>query len=138
MTEAQDKRKKRSRLLQWPCKLKRVPEVAPYLDGADLLISADCAAYARQGFHEEFMKGKITLTACPALDGADYYERFLSIIKENKPRSITLVRMETGCCSLLEAELEKALNDSGSIINYTAVTLTTGGDIKTIKGETIR
>lgn len=139
MQDTRDKcNKKRSRLLQWPCKLKRVPDVAPYLDGADILISADCAAYARAGFHEEFMRGRITLTACPALDGGDYYDRFVSIIKENKPKSITLVRMETACCSTLEKELEAALRDSTDTIHYTEITFTTGGEIKTLKGETFK
>ena len=83
-----------SRLSQWPVQIKLVPTNAPYFDGAKLLIAADCTAYAYAAFHEDFIKGHITLVGCPKLDGADYSEKLGEIIRDNDIKSVTVVRME--------------------------------------------
>jgi hypothetical protein len=75
-----------------------VPANAPYFDGANLLIAADCAAYARASFHSEFIRGKITLIGCPKLDGVDYSEKLTEIITNNNIKSLTVVRRVVPCC----------------------------------------
>ena len=118
-----------SRLVQWPCQIKLVPLRAPYFDGADLLIAADCAAYAYGAFHEDFMKNRITLIGCPKLDAVDYAEKLTAILHNNTIRSVTVVRMEVPCCSGIENVVTRALKASGKIIPHVVVTLTTDGKI---------
>ena len=118
-----------SQLAQWPCRIRFVPENAPYFDGANLLIAADCTAYAYASFHSDFMKNHITLIACPRLDTADYTNKLTSIITENNVKSITVVRMEVSCCSLLESTVKQALQASEKTIPLQVVTVTTDGRI---------
>ena len=118
-----------SRLAQWPVQIKLVPVNAPYFDGAKLLIAADCTAYAYAGFHEEFIKGHITLVGCPKLDGVDYSEKLTEIIKNNDIKSVTVVRMEVPCCGGLENAAVTALKNSGKFIHWNVVTISTGGKI---------
>lgn len=98
-----------SRLRQWPVQIKLAPIKAPYFDGAKLLIAADCTAYAYGNFHEEFMKGKITLVGCPKLDMVDYSEKLTEIIKQNDIQSVTIVRMEVPCCGGMELAAKKSI-----------------------------
>lgn len=118
-----------SKLAQWPCKLGLAPENAPYFDGADILLAADCTAYAYAGFHTDFMKNRITLVACPRLGAVDVYERLLAILRNNKIGSLTLVRMEVGCCDALEKAARRAILDSGSAVRLEVVTVGTCGRI---------
>ncbi len=118
-----------SRLMQWPVQIKLAPVRAPYFDGADLLIAADCTAYAYGGFHERFIKGRVTLVGCPKLDGVDYSEKLSEIIKNNDIKSVTLVRMEVPCCGGLRFALEKALRESGKVIPWRVVVISTDGRI---------
>jgi len=120
-----------SRLRQWPVQIKLVPPNAPYFNGAHLLVAADCAAYAYAAFHEEFMKNKITLIGCPKLDQADYdySEKLAAILKENDIRSVTVARMEVPCCGGLVYAVEKALQNSGKMIPWRIVTISTDGEI---------
>lgn len=118
-----------SRLAQWPVQIKLVPVNAPYFDGARLLIAADCTAYAYAGFHEEFIKGHITLVGCPKLDGVDYSEKLTEIIKNNDIKSVTVVRMEVPCCGGLENAAVAALKNSGKFIPWSVVTISTDGKI---------
>lgn len=118
-----------SQLGQWPCQIKLVPVNAPYFQGARLLIAADCTAYAYANFHQEFMKGKITLVGCPKLDGIDYSEKLTQIIKTNDIHSVTIVRMEVPCCGGLEYAVKKALQNSGKFIPWQVVTISTNGQI---------
>ena len=99
-------------LAQWPCQIKLVPVSAPYFAGADLLIAADCTAYAYANFHTDFMKGRITLIGCPKLDAVDYSEKLAEILKYNNIKSVTLLRMEVPCCGGLEIAAKKALENS--------------------------
>ena len=117
------------RLRQWPCKLNAMPETAPYLDGAELLIAADCTAYAYANMHEDFMKGKITLIGCPKLDMVDYTEKLTEIIRRNNIQSVTIVRMEVPCCGGIENAAKRALQASGKFIPWQVVVISTDGRI---------
>ena len=116
-----------SRLSQWPVQIKLVPVNAPYFDGARLLIAADCTAYA--AFHERFIKGRITLVGCPKLDGVDYAEKLTEILRLNDVKSVTVVRMEVPCCGGLEHAARTALQNSGKLIPWQVVTVSTDGRI---------
>lgn len=112
---------------QWPVQIKLIPVNAPYFQDADLLIAADCTAYAYADFHNRFIKNKVTLIGCPKLDNVDYSEKLSAIIQGNDIKSITVVRMEVPCCYGLENAVKKALNSSGkSIPMYVAVVSTDG------------
>lgn len=119
-----------SQLGQWPCQIKLVPVNAPYFDGAKLLIAADCTAYAYANFHQEFMKGKITLIGCPKLDSVEYSEKLTRIIAENNIKSVTVLRMEVPCCGGLERAAVTALKNSEKFIPWQVVTITIDGKIK--------
>ena len=118
-----------SRLSQWPVQIKLVPVRAPYFDGAKLLIAADCTAYACAAFHEEFIRGRITLVGCPKLDGVDYSEKLTEIIRNNDIKSVTVVRMEVPCCGGLENAAKTALQNSGKFLPWQVVTISTDGRI---------
>ncbi len=118
-----------SRLSQWPVQIKLVPVNAPYFDGAKLLIAADCTAYAYASFHEDFIKGHITLVGCPKLDGVDYSEKLTEIISQNDIKSVTVVRMEVPCCGGLEQAAITALKNSGKFIPWNVVTISIDGKI---------
>ncbi len=118
-----------SQLMQWPCQLKLVPVNAPYFDNADLLIAADCAAYAYGGFHQDFMRNRITLIGCPKLDEGDYSEKLTQIIAFNNIKSVKVVRMEVPCCGGIENAVKRALMNSGKFIPWQVITITTDGKI---------
>ena len=118
-----------SRLSQWPVQIKLAPVNAPYFDGARLLIAADCTAYAYAGFHEKFIRGRITLVGCPKLDGVDYSEKLTEILRRNDIKSVTVVRMEVPCCGGLENAVKNALMASGKFIPWQVVTISTDGRI---------
>ncbi|HIX72220.1 MAG TPA: 4Fe-4S binding protein [Candidatus Anaerobutyricum stercoripullorum] len=118
-----------SQLSQWPVKIKLVPVNAPYFDGANLLIAADCTAYAYGDFHHRFIRNRITLVGCPKLDESDYTEKLTAIIRENDIRSVTIVRMEVPCCGGLERAAVQALKDSGKFIPWQVVVISTDGRI---------
>jgi len=119
--------KARSRLMQWPVQIKLVPVRAPYFDGANLLIAADCAAYAYGNFHEEFIRNRITIIGCPKLDEGDYTEKLTAIIANNDIKSVTIVRMEVPCCGGIENAAKRAILASGKFLPWRVVTVTTDG-----------
>ncbi|MCL2323776.1 MAG: 4Fe-4S binding protein [Oscillospiraceae bacterium] len=118
-----------SQLEQWPVQIKLVSVNAPYFEKANILISADCAAYAYGNFHNEFMKNKVTLIGCPKLDGVDYSEKLTAILKNNNVKSVTVVRMEVPCCGGIENAVKIALKNSGKMIPWQVVTISTDGQI---------
>ena len=118
-----------SRLEQWPCQLKLVPVHAPYFDCADILIAADCTAYAYADFHRDFMQDKITLIGCPKLDACDYAEKLAQIFAYHSIRSIQVLRMEVPCCGGLENAVKRAILASGKNIPLEVVTVSTNGKI---------
>ena len=118
-----------SQLAQWPCQIKLVPVNAPYFDGANLLIAADCTAYAYASFHADFMRNHITLIGCPKLDEGDYAEKLTAIIARNDVKSVKVVRMEVPCCGGIENAVKRALQASGKFIPWQVVTVSTDGRI---------
>lgn len=119
----------KSQLRQWPVQIKLVPIKAPWFDGAKLLIAADCTAFAYGDFHRDFMAGRITLVGCPKLDSVDYSIKLTEILKNNDIQSLTVVRMEVPCCGGLEFAVRKAMQESGKIIPWSVVTVSTDGKI---------
>ena len=118
-----------SQLGQWPCQLKLVPLNAPYLDQAHLLIAADCTAFAYPNIHQTFMRNKITLIACPKLDDTDYSEKLTAILKQNEIKSVSVLKMEVPCCGGILQAVKKALLNSGKMIPWNVVTISTDGRI---------
>ncbi|MFQ8690299.1 MAG: ATP-binding protein [Blautia sp.] len=119
-----------SQLQQWPVQIKLVPVHAPYFENAKLLIAADCTAYAYARFHQDFIKGHVTLIGCPKLDEGDYAEKLTEIIKQNSIKSIQIVRMEVPCCGGIENAAIRAMQESGKMIPWQVVTITCDGKIK--------
>ena len=118
-----------TQLSQWPCQIKLVPVHAPYFDGANLLIAADCTAYAYANFHADFMRNHITLIGCPKLDEGDYAEKLTAIIGGNNVKSVKVVRMEVPCCGGIENAVKRALQQSGKFIPWQVITVSTDGKI---------
>ena len=118
-----------SQLRQWPVQIKLVPANAPWFDGAKLLVAADCTAYAYANFHQDFIRNHITLVGCPKLDSVDYAEKLTDILKHNDVHSITVVRMEVPCCGGMTQAVKRALVNSGKIIPWQVVTISTDGKI---------
>ena len=118
-----------SQLRQWPVQIKLAPVNAPYFDNANLLIAADCSAYAYGDFHNRFIKNRVTLIGCPKLDEGDYAQKLTEIIRQNNIKSVTVVRMEVPCCGGLEFAVKKALQDSGKFIPWQVVTISAEGEI---------
>ena len=121
--------KTESQLRQWPVQIKLAPVNAPYFDGAKLLIAADCTAYAYGNFHQDFIRGHITLIGCPKLDEGDYTEKLTAIIANNNIRSVTVVRMEVPCCGGIETATKRAIQQSGKFLPWQVVTVSTDGRI---------
>ena len=118
-----------SQLTSWPVQIKLAPINAPFFQHAKLLIAADCTAYAYANFHQDFIKGRITLVGCPKLDAVDYSDKLTEILKHNDIRSITVVRMEVPCCGGIEQAVKKALLNSGKLIPWDVVIVSTDGRI---------
>lgn len=118
-----------SQLSQWPVQIKLVPINAPYFDGANLLIAADCTAYAYADFHNKFIRNHVTLIGCPKLDSVDYTDKLTAIITNNDIKSVTVVRMEVPCCGGIENAAKRALQASGKFIPWRIVTISTDGRI---------
>lgn len=118
-----------SQLQQWPVQIRLVPVEAPFFQGADLLVAADCTAYAYAEFHKEFIRGRVTLVGCPKLDSVDYAEKLTEILRNNEIRSVTVVRMEVPCCGGMENAVKRALQASGKFFPWQVVTISTDGKI---------
>lgn len=118
-----------SQLSQWPVQIKLAPVNAPYFQNANLLIAADCSAYAYGDFHNKFIRNRVTLIGCPKLDDGDYTEKLTEIIRMNDIKSVTVVRMEVPCCGGIENAAKNALLASGKFIPWQVVTISTDGRI---------
>lgn len=121
-----------SQLQQWPVQLQLVSVGAPYFDGADLLVAADCTAYAHGNFHDDFMDGKITLIGCPKLDDVRYADKLTEIFKTHDIKSVTVTRMEVPCCGGIEYAVSQAISASGKDIPLEVVTIGTNGEVKDV------
>ena len=115
--------------IQWPIQIKLVPVQAGFFDGADLLIAADCTGYVYANIHDEFMKGHVTLIACPKLDGVNYAEKLSQIFALNDIRSVTLLRMEVPCCGGMQRMIDEALRLCGKDIPFRTVIISRSGKI---------
>ncbi len=116
-------------LNQWPVQIKLVPPNAPYFDNANLLVAADCTAFAYGNFHSEYMRNKITVIGCPKLDEGDYSEKLTAILKMNDIKSVTVARMEVPCCGGIERAVKTALQNCGKMIPWQVVAISTDGKI---------
>jgi len=120
-----------SQLSNWPVQIKLVPVVAPYLDTSDLLIAADCVAFAYADFHQDLLKGKILLVGCPKLDDIVLYkEKITQIFKNHNIKSITYAHMEVPCCFGLIAVIKEAIEEAAKVIPFQEIVIS-------IKGEKI-
>jgi len=113
----------------FPVQIRLLPPNAPYLDGADLLIAADCTAYSYGNFHHDFMRGKVTMIGCPKLDAVDYSEKLTEIFRYNDIRSVTVTRMTVPCCGGLSYAVKTAIESSGKDIPLQIVTISPDGRI---------
>ncbi|RKD28798.1 ATP-binding protein [Thermohalobacter berrensis] len=119
-----------SELRQWPVQLNLINSRAPYLENADLLIAADCTAYAYANFHKDFIKGRITIIGCPKLDNIEYYkEKLIDMFKNNNIKSIKVVRMMVPCCSGIVHVVKEAMLEAKQIVPYSEVIISPEGEI---------
>lgn len=120
-----------AKLTTWPVQINLVSPQAPYLQGSDLLIAADCTAFAYGNFHKDFIEGRVCLIGCPKLDDNQFYaEKLTTILSQNDISSITVVRMEVPCCSGIVQSVKQAMLQSGKIVKYNEVTIGLNGGIK--------
>jgi ferredoxin len=119
-----------SQLRQWPVQIMLVPPNAPYFQGADLLVAADCVPFAYAGFHQDFLTGKVVLIGCPKLDDSKYYlNKFTEIFKLNDIKSVTVTHMEVPCCFGLAGMIKQAIKDAGKDIPVKTVNIGIKGNI---------
>lgn len=118
-----------SKLTQWPLKMHLVPANAAFLKNADLLIAADCSAFAYGNFHHEFIQGRIALILCPKLNDSDYSDKLAEIIKYNSTKNIIVTKMSLHCCTGIEDMVKKAIEDSGMDVQLIVKTISTDGKI---------
>ena len=122
---------RQSQLGQWPVQLSLVSTTAPYFQGTDLLITADCVPVAYAGYHEDFLKGKAVVMGCPKLDDNNFYRQKLTeLFTKSDVKSITVLKMEVPCCGGIAVAARQALAASGKQIPYKEVTIGIKGDIK--------
>ncbi len=118
-----------SRLENWPVQIGLVPSSAPYLEGAELVISADCVPFAYADFHRRFLPGKVLLVGCPKFDDVKAYtEKLAGIFRDRNIRSISIVHMEVPCCNGLIQVVRRALEESGRSIPTTLYKVGVRGD----------
>lgn len=122
---------RQSQLGQWPVQLSLVSTSAPYFQGADLLVTADCVPVAYAGYHEDFLKGKAVVMGCPKLDDNAFYQRKLTELLINSDiRSVTVLKMEVPCCGGIALATRQALAASGKQIPYRELVITLQGEVK--------
>jgi ferredoxin len=129
--EAQEKTVPRSHLRNWPVQLQLLNPRAPFLKGADLLISSDCVPYAYADFHQRFLSDKILITFCPKLDRAneEYVEKLSAIFKDSQVKSVSVLHMEVPCCSGSLMVVQQALKKAGKVIPLKDYTISISGEI---------
>lgn len=119
-----------SELVNWPVQIKLVNPKAEYFAGANLLIAADCTAFAYANFHRDFVKDRIVLIGCPKLDDNQFYaEKLAEIFAGNDIKSITVLRMEVPCCAGIVQSVKSAILNSQKIVPYNEVTVKLNGEI---------
>lgn len=119
-----------SQLRQWPVQLSLVGVNAPYLQNANLLIAADCTAFAYGNFHEKFMKNRVVLVGCPKLDSVStYVEKLTEMFRLNDIQSVTVARMSVPCCGGITRAVQQAIKQSGKLIPYAEATISPEGEL---------
>ena len=116
-------------LQNFPVQLKLVAPNAPWLEGEDLLIAADCTAYAYGNFHNDFIRGRTVLIGCPKLDAVDYAQKLAAIFASHNIKSVTVARMQVPCCGGLDYAVRRAIQASGKDIALQVVTISPHGEI---------
>jgi hypothetical protein len=118
-------------LSHWPVQLALVPPAAPFLQGADLVLAADCVPFAYAGFHQDFLKGHALLVACPKLDDFQAHQRkLIDILRHSQVKSLTVVHMEVPCCAGLAHMAKQAIRLSGKDIPLKEITVGVRGNLK--------
>jgi NAD-dependent dihydropyrimidine dehydrogenase PreA subunit len=121
----------RSMLSHWPVQLTLVPPAAPFLQGADVLLTADCVPFSYAGFHHHLLRGHALLVACPKLDDFQAHQMKLTdILHRSHVKSLTVVRMEVACCAGLVHMARQAISASGRDIPLREVTIGVRGELK--------
>jgi ferredoxin len=121
---------KESKLRQWPLQIMLVPPTAPYLNGSDLLIAADCVPFAYPNFHEDMLEGKMLLVGCPKLDDSEFYlKKFTDIFKQNDIKSVTVAHMEVPCCFGMMSIVKQAVEQSGKNIPVKDINISIRGKV---------
>jgi ferredoxin len=126
--QAADEKEELPVLGMWPIQIKLAPIVAPYFQGCDLLVAADCTAFAHGSFRE-FTSGRTVLIGCTKLDNVDYSEKLAKIIARNNVRSVHIVRMEVPCCGGMVMAVRKALETAGVDIPVQVTVISTRGEV---------
>ena len=120
-----------SMLTHWPVQLTLVPPTAPFLQGADLVLAADCVPFTYARFHQDFLKKHALLVACPKLDDFQaHLKKLTDILSHSSVKSLTVVHMEVPCCSGLVHMAKQAMQLSGKDIPLKEVTIGIKGDLK--------
>lgn len=119
-----------SALSHWPVQIRLVPPSAPFLRQADLLVAADCTAYAYANFHRDFLADKVVMVGCPKFDDAEsYIHKFADIFSTAQLKSLTLVIMEVPCCANMRSIIKAALKQSGAELKVDETVISTRGEI---------
>ncbi|MEE8470268.1 MAG: 4Fe-4S binding protein [Dehalococcoidia bacterium] len=125
----EDTARQPSTLGHWPVQLTLVPPSAPFLQGADVLLAADCVPFAYAGFHRDFLEDHALLVACPKLDDLQaHLNKLTSILSQSDVKSLTVVHMEVPCCSALVHMAMQAIRASGKDVPFEEVTIGVRGD----------
>lgn len=120
-----------SALSHWPVQIRLVPPHAPFLQNADLLITADCVAVATRDYQQKYLEGKKVMMGCPKFDdGESYIEKFAQIISQCNLKSITILIMEVPCCSSMNVIVKKALERAGKKVPVEQITISVQGEEK--------
>ncbi len=118
-----------SQLANWPVQIRLAPLAAPYFNGADVLIAADCTAYAYANAHREFMAGRVTLIGCPKLDAVDYADKLTEIFRRNEIESVAVLRMQVPCCGGIVSAVTRAIASCGKDIALEVHTVSPEGGL---------
>jgi len=129
LNRERDDRETASTLSQWPVQLRLLPTKAPFYDGRELLVAADCTAFACGDFHQRFLAGRTCAVGCPKLDPVDYSEKLAAIIADNDVTAVRVLLMEVPCCRGLGSAVATAVAASGKDIPVTTTIVATEGHI---------
>jgi NAD-dependent dihydropyrimidine dehydrogenase PreA subunit len=117
-----------SSLTHWPVQIRLVPPTAPFLQGADLLVAADCCAVSAPNFQLDYLTGKIVMMGCPKFDDAEsYVQKFSDIIATCNLNSLTILIMEVPCCSSMNGIIKQAIERAGKSVPVEQITISTQG-----------